>query len=95
MARKMVILCCGALGTPGILERSGIGDPEVLTDAGIELQVDLPGVGAELDDHQASPPHPAHMNEMTDTETSRRQMPFTTVEKSCQSLMTMREVRRA
>lgn len=50
----MVILCCGSLGTPEVLERSGIGDPVVLAEAGIEVQVDLPGVGAELDDHQVS-----------------------------------------
>ncbi|WRT70595.1 uncharacterized protein IL334_007593 [Kwoniella shivajii] len=51
-ARKLVVLACGALGSPGILERSGLGDPNVLTKAGVEVLADLPGVGRELDDHQ-------------------------------------------
>ena len=51
-ARKLVVLCCGTMGSPCVLERSGVGDPTVLKAAGVDLQVDLPGVGAELDDHQ-------------------------------------------
>ncbi len=50
--KKMVILFGDALRTPEILERSGIGDSRVLIEAGVEVLVDLPGVGAELDDHQ-------------------------------------------
>jgi alcohol oxidase len=51
-ARKMVIVSCGALGTPLVLERSGIGSAEVLERAGIPLLVDLPGVGNDYQDHQ-------------------------------------------
>lgn len=50
-AKKEVILCGGALCTPLILERSGIGDREVVADLGIPPIVDLPGVGANLSDH--------------------------------------------
>lgn len=45
-ARKMVVLSCGTFGTPLILERSGIGHPEVLTQAGIQpIVAEIPGVG--------------------------------------------------
>jgi len=46
-----VVLAAGVYGTPGILERSGIGDPVVLRAAGIEVRHELPGVGANLHDH--------------------------------------------
>jgi choline dehydrogenase len=47
-ARKGVILSAGSLATPPILERSGIGRPDVLKAVGIHKLVDLPGVGANL-----------------------------------------------
>ena len=46
-----VILCGGAFNTPQLLELSGIGNPEVLTKAGITPRVELPGVGENLQDH--------------------------------------------
>ncbi|KAK4448854.1 alcohol oxidase [Podospora aff. communis PSN243] len=49
-ARKGVILSAGSLATPPILERSGIGRSDVLKAAGIHKLVDLPGVGANLND---------------------------------------------
>jgi choline dehydrogenase len=48
-----VVLSAGAYGSPGILERSGIGDPEVLTNQGIDSRQNLPGVGNSLTDHPA------------------------------------------
>jgi choline dehydrogenase-like flavoprotein len=45
------VLCAGALHSPQILQRSGIGPPSVLRGAGIDLLVDLPGVGANFQDH--------------------------------------------
>ena len=48
----MVVLCCGTLGSPCVLERSGVGDPAILSLVGVDVKVDLPGVGAEFDDHQ-------------------------------------------
>jgi len=50
-ARKLVVVSCGACGTPSVLERSGIGSPEVLKKAGVPVVVDLPGVGHDYQDH--------------------------------------------
>ncbi len=50
-AAREVVMSSGAIGTVQILERSGIGSPEVLTSAGIETRVALPGVGGNLQDH--------------------------------------------
>lgn len=50
-ARKQVVISSGALGTPPILERSGIGGKAVLEKAGINPIVDLPGVGSNYQDH--------------------------------------------
>ncbi|KAH0347552.1 alcohol oxidase, partial [Aureobasidium melanogenum] len=49
--KKEVILCGGAINSPQILELSGIGDPAVLEQAGVECKVELPGVGRNLQDH--------------------------------------------
>jgi choline dehydrogenase len=46
-----IILSAGAVASPGILERSGIGSGAVLSAHGIEPVADLPGVGANLQDH--------------------------------------------
>lgn len=51
LARKEVILCGGALCSPLILERSGIGDDAVLGAHDINRVAHLPGVGANLQDH--------------------------------------------
>ncbi|RYP11398.1 hypothetical protein DL764_000052 [Monosporascus ibericus] len=50
-ARKLVIVTCGALGTPPVLERSGLGDPLVLGRAGVPVIEPLPGVGHDYQDH--------------------------------------------
>ncbi len=47
-ARSEVILCCGTIETPLLLERSGIGEPEVLSRAGVELKVASPNVGENV-----------------------------------------------
>lgn len=44
-ARRQVVLCAGALGTPQILERSGVGNPDVLAAAKVPLTASVPGVG--------------------------------------------------
>jgi choline dehydrogenase len=46
-----VVLCAGAIATPGILVRSGIGPASELARLGIELVRDVPAVGARLLDH--------------------------------------------
>lgn len=48
---KEVILSAGSIGSPHILQLSGIGPRQVLEDAGIECLHDLPGVGENLQDH--------------------------------------------
>lgn len=50
-ARKLVIVSSGACGTPPLLERSGVGDSEILTPAGVPVLVDLRGVGNGYEDH--------------------------------------------
>jgi choline dehydrogenase-like flavoprotein len=47
---SLVVLSAGALASPGILQRSGIGPARVLAACGIEQLVDLP-VGEGLQDH--------------------------------------------
>lgn len=44
-AKRLVVVSAGTFGSPGILERSGIGAKDVLAKAGVEQVVDLPGVG--------------------------------------------------
>lgn len=51
IARREVIVSAGAIGSPALLERSGIGDPVVLGDLGIPVQQALTGVGNNLMDH--------------------------------------------
>ncbi|MDQ0314413.1 GMC family oxidoreductase [Amorphus orientalis] len=46
-----VVLSAGAVGSPVILEASGIGAADRLTDQGIKVVRDLPGVGENLQDH--------------------------------------------
>jgi len=53
-AKKQVVVSAGANGTPLILERSGIGNPEVLRRAGIDVKVELDGVGHDYQDHHLS-----------------------------------------
>ena len=46
-----VILSAGSIGSPHILQLSGIGDSEALAKAGIDVKHHLPGVGQNLQDH--------------------------------------------
>jgi choline dehydrogenase len=50
-ARREVILSAGAIGSPQILQLSGIGPGELLQERGITLTHHLPGVGENLQDH--------------------------------------------
>ena len=51
LAKREVILSAGAVDSPAILERSGIGDGERLQEIGIPVAHHLPGVGENLQDH--------------------------------------------
>nr|WP_145551828.1 GMC family oxidoreductase N-terminal domain-containing protein [Variovorax boronicumulans] len=50
-ATREVLLCAGAVGSPQILQLSGIGPGALLQQHGIAVQADLPGVGENLQDH--------------------------------------------
>jgi len=46
-----IALCCGAIGSPALLMRSGVGPAEHLSEHGIETVCNSPEVGANLQDH--------------------------------------------
>jgi choline dehydrogenase-like flavoprotein len=50
-ADREIILSCGAMGSPRLLQLSGIGPADALKSAGVPVVHDLPGVGANLQDH--------------------------------------------
>ena len=50
-ARRAIVLAAGAIGTPSILMRSGLGPGATLADLGIAVRRELPGVGRNLQDH--------------------------------------------
>jgi choline dehydrogenase len=50
-AGKEIILAAGAVGSPHLLQLSGIGPADHLRSIGVDVVHDLPGVGANLQDH--------------------------------------------
>jgi len=50
-ASREVILSAGSIGSPQILQVSGVGPAQLLNDKGIKVTHDLPGVGENLQDH--------------------------------------------
>ena len=50
-ANKEIILSAGSIGSPHILQVSGVGDGEKLTNIGIDIIKNLKGVGKNLQDH--------------------------------------------
>lgn len=53
-AKRQVVLSAGALGTPAILQRSGVGSEDLLAGLGVPIVEDLPSVGKEYFDHAVS-----------------------------------------
>ena len=51
LSSREVVMAAGAVGTPAILELSGIGPGAVLQAAGVRPVVEVPGVGENLQDH--------------------------------------------
>lgn len=51
VAQREIILCAGAIGSPSILQRSGIGPRPLLERLGIRVEHELAGVGGNLQDH--------------------------------------------
>lgn len=72
-ARRGVVLSAGAIGSPAILLRSGIGPAGDLERLGIPLVVDSPGIGANLHDHPATGLH--HEGARSGYGLSLRQLP--------------------
>jgi choline dehydrogenase len=54
-ARREVLVAGGAINSPQLLMLSGIGPAAHLKEHGIDVRVDLPGVGANLQDHPVVP----------------------------------------
>ena len=46
-ARRLVLVSAGAFGSPGILERSGVGRSDLLRELDVPVRVALPGVGKD------------------------------------------------
>lgn len=53
--RRELILAAGTYHTPDLLQRSGLGPGDWLQRSGVEVIADLPGVGANLQDHLVVP----------------------------------------
>lgn len=51
---REVVLCAGAIGSPHVLQLSGVGPRAALEAAGVEIVLDHPAVGANLVDHLAN-----------------------------------------
>lgn len=51
IAEREVLLCAGAIASPTILQRSGVGPAALLRQHDIPLVQDMPGVGGNLQDH--------------------------------------------
>src|SRR3984885_925871 len=54
-AAREIILCGGAINSPQLLMLSGIGPARELEELGVKVAFDLPGVGANLQDHMFLP----------------------------------------
>jgi len=52
-ASKEVILSAGSVQSPQMLELSGIGNPEILNEAGVNVKVANPNVGENLQEHMS------------------------------------------
>ena len=50
-ATRETLLCAGAIGSPQLLQLSGIGQPKLLQEHQLPVVVELPGVGENLQDH--------------------------------------------
>ncbi|KAJ3487694.1 hypothetical protein NLI96_g3355 [Meripilus lineatus] len=76
-AHREVILCAGAFQTPQLLELSGIGRPDILKRNGIDVLVELPGVGENLEVKGDTPTFEV----LADPEVLKEQMELYTAEK--------------
>ena len=67
-ASTEVILSCGSVQSPQLLELSGIGNPDVLKAASVDVKVNNPNVGEHLQEHMSEwnslekPPFPSSLS---------------------------------
>ena len=78
-ARREVILSAGTIGSPQILQLSGVGPADRLKPLGIEVKRDLPGVGENLQDHvqikqMFKVQNTVTLNELSNSSVSRAKM---------------------
>ena len=78
-----LVLCTGAIESPALLLRSGIGPGEELARVGVDCRVDLPAVGANLHDHPLVPvvwssahPVPPARNQLAESYLDRTHRPI-------------------
>lgn len=71
-----VVLCAGALGSPEILLRSGIGPASHLKEVGVDVVADVPGVGRNLHDHLLVPVVGVTHKELPAPETAAAQVHY-------------------
>lgn len=74
-ARREIILSCGAINSPQLLQISGIGDPEHLASLGVRVIHALPGVGQNLQDHY-TPRFTARVKDADTFNEKARGLPF-------------------
>jgi choline dehydrogenase-like flavoprotein len=65
-AKNEVILCAGSVQSPQLLELSGIGNPGILSAAGITVKVPNNNVGENLQDHISAYSNPAVLRLLTE-----------------------------
>jgi choline dehydrogenase len=59
--RGEIIVCCGTIASPGLLQRSGVGPASLLRKLGIKVKSDSPDVGAKMLEHVGiAMPHRVH-----------------------------------
>ncbi|KAG7098258.1 hypothetical protein E1B28_000220 [Marasmius oreades] len=51
---REVLVAAGAVGSPQVLMLSGVGPKDILSDANVPVQLELPGVGQHLQDHPST-----------------------------------------
>lgn len=87
--RKEVLLAAGAIGSPNILMHSGVGPRDVLVAAGVDVKLDLPGVGQHLQDHIVSAPIPprSHYDAYTHPSSQSSSVVFQTTAETMGSML--------
>jgi choline dehydrogenase-like flavoprotein len=70
-----VIVSCGSVQSPQLLELSGIGNPDILKAAGIEVKVNNPNVGENLQEHMSTSYFPVRVSKATIWQSNKLTLP--------------------